>query len=291
MTLIANDKQRVQVHGHSMAYVDRGAGAPLVFLHGNPTSSYLWRNIIAPLAHRYRCIAPDLIGMGDSDKRAPGGDERYSFDEHRRFLDMFLSQIVPVEPIVLVVHDWGSALGFDWARRHPERVRGIAYMEAIVGARAWSAFPPPARELFQALRSPLGESMILDQNLFVERLLPGGILRELAPEEHAEYRRPFAEAGEGRRPTLAWPRQLPIENEPADFCAEVERYAAFMARSAMPKLFINAEPGRSLTGELREACRRWPNQTEVTVRGLHYIQEDSPAQIAEALARFAERVC
>jgi haloalkane dehalogenase len=299
MTITANDKQHIQVHGQSMAYLDRGERerAPLVFLHGNPTSSYLWRNIIAPLAHRFRCIAPDLIGMGDSDKLPPSGndgddaDAPYAFGEHRRFLDAFLSQIVPLEPIVLVVHDWGSALGFDWARRHPDRVRGVVYMEAIVGVRAWSAFPPPARELFQALRSPLGESMILDQNLFVEKLLPGGILRELAPDEHAEYRRPFAEPGEGRRPTLAWPRQLPIAGEPANICAEVERYAAFMARSPIPKLFINAEPGRSLTGELREACRRWPNQTEVTVRGLHYIQEDSPAQIAEALASFAERVC
>jgi haloalkane dehalogenase len=287
----AHDKKHLNVLGHGMAYVDRGAGAPLVFLHGNPTSSYLWRNIIAPLAHRYRCIAPDLIGMGDSSKRAPGGDELYAFGEQRRFLDELLSQIVPAEPVLLVVHDWGSALGFDWARRHPERVRGIAYMEAIVGVRAWSAFPPPARELFQALRSPLGESLILEQNLFVERLLPGGILRELTPDEHAEYRRPFAEPGEGRRPTLAWPRQLPIEGEPAAICAEVERYAAFMARSPIPKLFINAEPGRSLTGELREACRRWPNQTEVTVRGLHYIQEDSPAQIAGAIASFAELVC
>ena len=225
--------------------------------------------------------------MGDSDKLA-GGDDRYGFAEHRRFLDELLSQLVPSEPVLLVVHDWGSALGFDWARRHPERVRGIAYMEAIVGSRAWSAFPPAARELFQALRSPLGEAMILEQNLFVERLLPGGILRALAPEEHAEYRRPFAEPGEGRRATLSWPRQLPIEGEPPEIIAEVERYAAFMARSPIPKLFINADPGRSLTGALREACRRWPNQREVTVRGLHYIQEDSPEEIAAALASFAE---
>jgi haloalkane dehalogenase len=229
--------------------------------------------------------------MGDSDKLVPSGPERYGFEEHQAFLDGLLEQLVPEGPVLLVVHDWGSALGFEWARRFPERVRGIAYMEAIVGVRAWEDFPPPARELFQALRSPLGEQMVLEQNLFVEQLLPRSILRTLTPEEQAEYRRPFAEAGEGRRPTLSWPRQLPIGGEPQQICAMVERYAAFLAESPLPKLFINAEPGRLLTGSLRDRCRRWPNQRERTVRGLHYVQEDSPGEIATAVLEFADELC
>jgi haloalkane dehalogenase len=288
---VSSEKRFVSVRNQRIAYVQRGSGPTVVFLHGNPTSSYLWRNVIPPLASRYRCIAPDLIGMGDSDKLAPSGPERYRFEEHQSFLDGLLEQVVPRGPVVLVVHDWGSALGFEWARRYPDRVSGIAYMEAIVGVRQWEDFPPPARELFQGLRSPLGEQMILEQNVFVEELLPRSILRTLTPEEHAEYRRPFAEAGEGRRPTLSWPRQLPIASEPKEICAMVERYAAFLAQSLLPKLFINAEPGRLLTGALRERCRSWPNQREVTVRGLHYVQEDSPGEIAAALLAFANEIC
>jgi haloalkane dehalogenase len=281
-------KKFTNIAGIKMAYIDRGSGPPLIFLHGNPTSSFLWRNVIAPLEHRYRCIAPDLVGMGDSEKLVPSSDERYSFFEQQRYLDAFFESLHLDRPPVLVIHDWGSALGFDWARRHPERVRGIAYMEAIVGVRAWEDFPPQAREMFQALRSPKGETMVLEQNAFVDRLLPGSILRTLTPEEHDEYRRPFREPGESRRPTLTWPRQLPIGGEPKVVCDLVERYASFLATSPLPKLFINAEPGRSLVGELRERCRRWPNQREVTVRGLHFIQEDSPAEIATALAGWLE---
>jgi len=288
---VFSEKRFVSVRGQRMAYVERGTGAPIVFLHGNPTSSYLWRNVIPPLAARYRCIAPDLIGMGDSDKLLPSGPERYGFEEHQAFLDGWLEQVVPEGPVLLVVHDWGSALGFEWARRFPERVRGIAYMEAIVGVRAWEDFPPPARELFEGLRSPLGEQLVLEQNLFVEQLLPRSILRTLAPEELAEYRRPFAEPGEARRPTLSWPRQLPIGGEPKAICTMVERYAAFLAESPLPKLFINAEPGRLLTGSLRDRCRRWPNQRELTVRGLHYVQEDSPDEIGAAVLAFADELC
>jgi len=283
-------KAYLSVDGVRLAYVDRGAGAPLVFLHGNPSSSYLWRNIIAPLSEKYRCIAPDLVGMGDSDKLVSGGPERYSFWQHQRYLDGFLEQLALTEPVVLVVHDWGSALGFDWLRRFPERVRGVAYMEAILGVRQWEDMPPPARELFQALRSPAGERMILEENLFVEQLLPGSILRKLSPEEHDQYRRPFREAGEDRRPTLSFPRQLPISGEPPDICELVERYVEFLATSPVPKLFVNAEPGRLLTGAQREACRRFPNQTEVTVPGLHYIQEDSPAEISQALSQWLGRL-
>ena len=283
-------KAYLNVDGVRLAYVDRGAGTPLVFLHGNPSSSYLWRNIIAPLSEEYRCIAPDLVGMGDSDKLVSGGPERYSFWQHQRYLDGFLEQLALTEPVVLVVHDWGSALGFDWLRRFPKRVRGVAYMEAILGVRQWEDMPPPARELFQALRSPAGERMILEENLFVEQLLPGSILRKLSPQEHDEYRRPFREAGEDRRPTLSFPRQLPISDEPPDICEMVERYVDFLASSPVPKLFVNAEPGRLLTGAQREACRRFPNQTEVTVPGLHYIQEDSPAEISQALSQWLGRL-
>jgi len=202
-------------------------------------------------------------------------------------LHALLDSVELKQPIILVLHDWGSALGFEYARQNPTRVRGIAYMEAITGVRAWEAMPPRARELFRALRSDTGEQMILERNAFVEELLPFSIQRTLTPEEHEEYRRPFREPGEGRRPTLSWPRQLPIGGEPREICELVERYAAFLAESAIPKLFINAEPGRLLTGELRDACRRWPNQTEVTVSGLHYIQEDSPAEITSAIRDWA----
>jgi haloalkane dehalogenase len=283
-----NTKKFMTVGAVRFAYVERGAGEPMIFLHGNPTSSYLWRNLIAPLSTRYRCIAPDLIGMGDSEKLLGGATDRYSFFEHQRYLDGFFEGLRLEHPSLLVVHDWGSALGFDWTRRHPESVRGIAYMEAIVGERSWDSFPPPARELFQGLRSPRGEAMVLEQNLFVEKLLPNSILRKLTDEELAEYRRPFLEPGEARRPTLSWPRQLPIAGEPKEICELVERYAGFMERSEIAKLFVNAEPGRALVGALRERVRRWPNQREVTVRGLHFIQEDSPAEIAGAIADWAK---
>jgi len=285
-----NTKQFKQINDRRLAYVERGAGQPMVFLHGNPTSSFLWRNILGPLSAEYRCVAPDLLGMGDSDK-LPGNDpERYSFFTQQRYLDGLLESLQFEQPMILVVHDWGSALGFDFARRYPARVRGIAYMEAITGIRAWQAMPPQARELFQALRSNAGEEMILEHNAFIEKLLPLSMLRKLAPEEHAEYRRPFLEPGEGRRPTLSWPRQLPIGGEPREICELVERYAAFMAESPLPKLFINAEPGRLLTGELREACRLWRNQSEVTVSGLHYVQEDSPGEITSAIRDWARRL-
>lgn len=280
-------KKFMQVEGRRLAYVDRGSGAPIVFLHGNPTSSFLWRNIIAPLSAHYRCIAPDLIGMGDSEKLPSTSDAAYSFFEHQRYLDGFLEGLRLEQPALLVVHDWGSALGFDWLRRHPSGARGIAYMEAIVGVREWDVMPQQARELFQALRSPAGEQLVLEENMFVERLMPGSILRSLLAEEHAEYVRPFAQPGEGRRPTLAWPRLLPIAGQPREICELVELYVAFLAQAQLPKLFINAEPGRLLVGAMRDICRGFPNQREVTVRGLHYIQEDSPAEIAAALRAFA----
>ena len=281
-------KRFIQVDGRRMAYVEMGEGSPIVFQHGNPTSSYLWRNVMPMLAHRGRCIALDLIGMGDSDKLINSGPDSYTYAEQRRYFDNALAGLGVRDDVVLIVHDWGSALGFDWAQRHPQSVRGICYMEAIVRPLAWDEFPDRSRGIFQGFRSEAGEGMVLENNLFVERVLPGSVLRELSEEEMSVYRRPFTEPGEGRRPTLTWPRQIPIEGEPADVTDIVETYAEWLEKSQIPKLFINAEPGALLTGAQREFCRRWPNQHEVTVRGSHFIQEDSPTEIGTAINAWLE---
>ncbi len=275
--------ERVAVLDSEMAYVDRGRGAPVVFLHGNPTSSYLWRNVIPHVEPAGRCLAPDLIGMGRSG-RAPGGACRLV--DHARYLDAWFDALGLTRDVTLVMHDWGSALGFWWAQRHPERVRGLAYMEAIVRPLTWAEWPEPARAIFQAMRSPAGEEIVLVKNAFVERILPASVLRRLTEEEMAEYRRPWAEPGEARRPMLTWPREIPLEGQPADVTAIVEGYARWLAASDVPKLFVNAQPGSILVGAQREFCRRWPRQREVTVRGLHFIQEDSPAEIGLAVAEF-----
>jgi haloalkane dehalogenase len=277
-------KQRQEVLGRTMAYVEVGTGDPFVFLHGNPTSSYLWRNVIPYAQDLGRCIAPDLIGMGDSDKLPDSGPNSYTFVEHRGYLDALLERLGVREHATFVVHDWGSALGFDWANRHHDAVRGIAYMEAIVRPSSWADFPGQARPMFEALRSPAGDAMVLERNLFVERVLPGSVLRQLTEDEMAEYRRPFAEPGESRRPTLTWPRQIPIDGEPADVDAIVRSYSEWMATAAMPKLFIRGEPGALLgTGPGVDFCRTWPQQKEVTVAGIHFLQEDSPDAIGQAL--------
>ena len=281
-------KRFIQVDGRRMAYVEMGEGSPIVFQHGNPTSSYLWRNVMPMLAHRGRCIALDLIGMGDSDKLINSGPDSYTYAEQRRYFDNALATLGVGDDVVLIVHDWGSALGFDWAQRHPQSVRGICYMEAIVRPLAWDEFPDRSRGIFQGFRSEAGEGMVLENNLFVERVLPGSVLRELSEEEMSVYRRPFTEPGEGRRPTLTWPRQIPIDGEPADVTDIVETYAEWLEKSQIPKLFINAEPGALLTGAQREFCRRWPNQHEVTVRGSHFIQEDSPTEIGTAINAWLE---
>jgi len=279
------EKRRVRVQGAEMAYVERGEGDPIVFLHGNPTSSYLWRNVMPALEGMGRCIAPDLIGMGDSQKLPDAGPDSYRFVEHRDYLDGLLAALGVERNVTLVIHDWGSALGFDWANRHRDAVRGIAYMEAIVAPfESWDDWPADARGVFQGFRSPAGEGMVLEKNVFIEAVLPGSILRKLSDEEMDAYRAPFREPGEGRRPTLTWPRQIPIEGEPADVVEIVRRYAAWLAESEVPKLFVNAEPGAILTGRVREQCRRWPQQTEVTVPGSHFIQEDSGEQIGRAVA-------
>ncbi|MDH3205459.1 MAG: haloalkane dehalogenase [Gemmatimonadota bacterium] len=270
----------VPVLDSHMAYVEAGAGGPIVFLHGNPTSSYLWRNVIPHVEDLGRCLAPDLIGMGGS---GPTSDGRYRFVDHRRYLDAWLNEVGAQDGVVFVIHDWGSGLGFDWARRHPQAVRGIAYMEAIVKPVTWDDWPEAARPIFQAMRSDAGEEIVLQKNVFVERILPSAVLRPLTEEEMSVYRAPFALAGESRRPTLTWPREIPIDGEPADMVEIVGDYAAWLASSDVPKLFINAEPGSILVGAQRDFARTWPNQHEVTVRGSHFIQEDSPDEIGVAL--------
>lgn len=283
-------RRRIAVLDSVMSYVDLqtdGAAAdPIIFLHGNPTSSYLWRNILPAVADLGRCLAPDLIGMGQSGKSGEGDpDRRYGFQDHARYLDAWIAALDLPCKVTLVLHDWGSALGFHFARRFPERIKAIIYMEALVQPRLWADFPPPRAELFRALRGPQGEKLVLEDNFFIETVLPKSILRPLSPAEMAAYRTPFA-APADRLPTLAWARALPIEGDPADVAAIVADYGQWMAANDLPKLFINAEPGALLIGRARDFCRSWRNQREVTVPGIHYLQEDSPVEIGAALREF-----
>ena len=279
-------KRVVTVDDVPMAYVETGQGRPIVLLHGNPTSSYLWRNVIPHLEGLGRCLAPDLVGMGDSGKLPDSGPGRYSFATHSRYLSSFLEQVGADRDVVLVLHDWGSGLGFDWARSRPDAVRGIAYMEAIVAPfPSWDVWPEAARQVFQAMRSPAGEDLVLQRNIFVERILPASVLRGLTEQEMAVYRRPFAEPGESRRPTLDWPRQLPFRDEgPADVVERVQAYADWLATSDVPKLFVDADPGSILVGAQRELALGWPHQDVVRVPGSHFLQEDSPDEIGSAVA-------
>ena len=281
----AYERHRIALLETEISYVDTGAGEPVVFLHGNPTSSYLWRNVIPHVEGPGRCLAPDLVGMGNSGA-APDGS--YRFVDHARYLDAWF-EALGLTNVTLVVHDWGSALGFYWAYRHPERVRGIAYMEAVVRPLTWEEWSDSSRQIFQGLRSEAGEEMVLEKNLFIEGILPSAVLRDLTEEEMSVYRRPYLEPGESRRPTLTWPRELPINGEPEDVVSIVDDYSKWLEQSDVPKLFVNAEPGAILTGSQREFCRTWPNQEEVTVRGAHYVQEDSPHEIGEAVATFVRR--
>jgi haloalkane dehalogenase len=279
-------RRQVRVLDTDMAFVDVGAGNPIVFLHGNPTSSYLWRNVIPHVEGLGRCLAPDLVGMGDSGKSPTG---TYRFVNHARYLDAWL-EALGLRRAILVVHDWGSALGFHWARRYPDRVRGVVYMEAIVRPVTWQEWPELARKVFQGMRSAAGEEMVLQKNVFVERILPASVMRGLTPEEMARYRAPYLEPGESRRPTLTWPREIPVDGEPADVVQIVRAYGEWLATSPTPKLFINADPGSILVGPQREFCRAWPNQQEVTVSGTHFVQEDSPDEIGQAIAAFVQRI-
>jgi haloalkane dehalogenase len=265
-----------------MHHVESGEGDPIVFLHGNPTSSYLWRNIMPQVSGLGRCLAPDLVGMGGSGP-APG----YRFVDHARYLDAWFDALSLTADVTLVVHDWGSALGFHWASRHPERVKAIAYMEAIVQPLRWSDYTSGRAELFRALRSDQGERLVLQENAFVEIVLPRGILRTLTDEEMDAYRAPFS-TPESRLPTLVFPRELPIDGVPADVVQVVETYGRWLAQTQIPKLFVAAEPGALLTGRAAEFARTFPNQREVTVKGIHYLQEDSPNEIATALREFIQ---
>jgi haloalkane dehalogenase len=276
-------RRRAAVLDTEISYVDIGQGDPIVFLHGNPTSSYLWRNIIPYLAEHGRCLAPDLVGMGQSGKSPARG---YRFVDHARYLDAWFEVLNLTSNVTLVMHDWGSALGFHRATRFPNQIKGIAYMEAIAIPRRWDDFGE-ASGLFRELRSPEGEQMVLDQNFFVETILPRGMFRKLSDEEMNAYRAPFLER-ESRLPTLVWPRQIPIEREPADVTKIVETYGKAMSQSALPKLLIIGEPGAIVRGRTLEFCRTWPNQTEITVKGLHFLQEDSPHEIGAALQRFVK---
>jgi haloalkane dehalogenase len=276
-------RSRIRVKDAEMAYVDVGSGRPIVFLHGNPTSSYLWRNVIPHLQGLGRCLAPDLIGMGDSAKLPHPGPGTYEFATHAAYLDAFLTEVQLDEPAVLVLHDWGSALGFDWARRHPDQVRGIAFTEAIVNPFTWADWPAIARTIFRAMRGVEGEQLVLDENVFVERLLPASFQGGLPPETMEHYRRPFRERAD-RWPTLEWPRQIPIENVPPRMHDVVDAYGRWLRGSDVPKLFVDADPGFLLVGRMRSVVRRWPALTEVTVPAGHFVPEENPDQLGRALA-------
>jgi haloalkane dehalogenase len=285
MTISATDphrRRRAPILDTEISYVDEGNGDPIVFLHGNPTSSYLWRNIIPYVAEYGRCLVPDLVGMGQSGKSPT---QAYRFVDHARYLDAWFDALHLNRNIVLVLHDWGSALGFYRAFRHRDQVQAIVYMEAIVQPRRWEDFPSGRDAMFRALRSEQGERLVLDENFFIEVVLPKSIIRKLSDEEMAAYRAPFRDR-EARLPTLAWPRELPIDGAPADVVKIVESYGQWLAGSDLPKLFVNADPGAQVVGRMRDFCRGWPNQREVTVPGIHFIQEDSPDQIGAAIAEF-----
>ena len=278
-------KLKVLIDNKEMAYVDIGSGETMLFLHGNPTSSYLWRNILPYFSDYKRCVAPDLIGMGDSDKLDSNNPGTYSYAEHRRWLNLILDRLDLGNKIILVIHDWGSVLGFDWALRNIERVSGIVYMEGIVCPLTWNDWDEKSAPIFQGFRSEAGESMVIEKNIFIEKVLPGSVIRSLSEEEMNVYRRPFINK-EDRRPTLDFPNQIPIEGHPKNVTKIVNNYADFFSTNNIPKLFINAEPGAILVGKQRDFCRLWPNQSEITVSGSHFIQEDSPDLIGEGIVNW-----
>lgn len=283
------EKKTVKVLGKNMAYVEKGEGDPIIFQHGNPTSSYLWRNIIPHLENQGKCIAIDLIGMGDSDKLEDEGDNTYSYHVHKKYFDACLEELGIKDDITFVIHDWGSALGFNWAYDNKNSVRGICYMEAIVKTISWDDWPEDGKSIFQGFRSEAGEDLVLKKNLFIEGVLPGAIIRNLSNKEMDVYRKPFLKEIE-RRPTLDWPRQIPIDNKPEEVCNIVKDYSLWMSINEIPKLFINANPGSILKGEQRDFCRKWKNQEEVTVKGSHFIQEDSPKDIGQAISSWFQKI-
>lgn len=290
MNANASTKKKILINNKNIAYVDSGSGDPIIFLHGNPTSSYLWRNITPHLETQGRCISIDLIGMGDSDKLDNPDENSYLFEEHYHYVSAAIESLTDGENISFVIHDWGSALGFNWCFNNPDSVKGIAYMEAIVKEMTWEDWDNDAKSIFQGFRSDAGESLVLEKNYFIEKVLPGSIIRALSSDEMNEYRRPFLNSGEDRRPTLSWPREIPIEGQPRNVCEIVNQYAEWMQTNDIPKLFINAEPGAITTGRIRDFCRSWKNQTEVTVKGKHFVQEDSPDEIGKAISTWYKNI-
>lgn len=284
------EKKFARVNDRQIAYVEEGSGDPIVLLHGNPTSSFLWRNVVPELVESGRVIVPDLIGQGDSEKLpASEGPGRYTLEVAYSYVDGLLETIGANDNVTLVIHDWGSAIGFLWAMRHAAAVRGVAYMEGIVRPVSWADWPESAVGIFKGFRSEKGEDLILNRNMFIEAVLPTSVIRTLSNAEMDAYRAPFP-SPDDRQPLLNWPRQIPIEGEPEDVVDLVNEYGAFMAASDLPKLFINADPGSILVGPQREFCRSWANQQEVTVKGLHFIQEDSPAEIGQAVANWLKAI-
>ena len=284
------EKKFASVNGKQIAYVEQGSGDPIVLLHGNPTSSFLWRNVVPELEASGRVIVPDLIGQGDSEKLpASEGPERYTLEVAYSYVEGLLEAIGANGNVTLVIHDWGSAIGFLWAMRHAEAVKGVAYMEAFVKPVSWADWPEGAVGIVKDFRSDKGEDLILNRNMFIEGILPSSIIRKLTDAEMDAYRAPHLESDD-RQPLLNWPRQIPVDGEPENVIALINEYAAFMAGSDIPKLFINADPGAILTGPQREFCRSWPNQQEVTVKGIHFVQEDSPVEIGQAVANWLKAI-
>lgn len=284
------EKKFATVNGKQIAYVEEGSGDPIVLLHGNPTSSFLWRNVVPELVASGRVIVPDLIGQGDSEKLpASEGPERYTLEVAYSYVEGLLETIGANQNVTLVIHDWGSGIGFLWAMRNAAAVKGVAYMEGIVKPVGWADWPEGAVGMFKGFRSEKGEDLILNRNMFIEGVLPSSIMRTLTETEMDAYRAPHLNSDD-RQPLLNWPRQIPIEGEPEDVVALVNEYGAFMAGSDIPKLFINADPGSILVGQQREFCRSWPNQQEVTVKGLHFVQEDSPVEIGQSVATWLKSI-
>ena len=281
-------KKYAEINNKKMAYIDEGNGDTFLFLHGNPTSSYLWRNIAPYVEDIGRVVIPDLIGMGDSEKLDGVDNEGYKYHGQYGYLTGLLDTLELGNDIHLIIHDWGSAMGFQFARENPDRVKSITYMEAIVMPLTWEQWPDAATKIFQLFRSDAGEELVLEKNFFVERILLADSATGYTDEEKAEYIRPFLEEGEDRRPTLTWPRQIPLDGEPNAVVEEVRKNAEFHKDSEIPKLFINANPGSILVGEQREFARTWKNQTEITVSGNHFIQEDSSEEIGTALRDFVK---
>ncbi len=280
------NKKSLTINNNQMAFIDEGNGETLIFIHGNPTSSFLWRNIAPHFIDKYRVIVPDLIGMGDSDKLEGIDNEDYNFKGHYKYLSELIKNLNIMTPIHLVIHDWGCALGLKYARHNPLLVKSITFMEGMTIPLSWDQWPEIGTKIFKLFRSEIGEELVLDKNIFVERILFTDPIKPMDDEIKNKYLDPFKDKGEGRRPTLSWPRNIPLDGEPKDVYLEMSQNAKFHKNSQIPKLFINAEPGFLLVGSQRDEVRKWKNLTEVTVKGKHFIQEDSPEEITKNIKTF-----